>query len=117
MNITDNLIEYITAMNLDESNIDTYPNKIESKLCLLKCSLLSLREVTSLLQKSRSLLNRNVPHMRPIVNFYQEEQLEIIKNIDYKSNLLPSALNANSYKDQITHIQTEWAKLQSLLGK
>lgn len=116
MDINDELIEYITAMNLDESEIDIYPNKIESRLCLLKCSLLSLKEVTSLFQKSRSLLNENVPHMRPIVNFYQDEQLEIVEIIDAKTHLLPSAINANSYKDQITHVQTKWAELNKLLS-
>lgn len=120
MDITDELskiINYIEAMNLDDSETDMYNRNIEFTLSLFKCSLLNLKEEMSRLQKARSLQNANVPFMRPIVNFYQKEQLESVNTIDYRANLLPSAINAESYKDQIAHVQTEWAKLKSLLGK
>ena len=111
------LIKYIAAMNLGNSETDMYPRNIEWNLCNFKNSLLNLKEDMSRLKKARLLQNANVPFMQSVSNFYQEEMLVQVKKINRCANLLPSAINANSYKDQITHIQTEWAKLQSFIEK
>ena len=119
MDITDELstlIKYIAAMNLGNSETDMYPRNIECNLCNFKNSLLNLKEDMSRLKKARLLQNANVPFMQSVSNFYQQEMLVQVKKINRCANLLPSAINANSYKDQITHVQTKWAELNKLLS-
>ena len=114
MDITDELINYIEAMNLDNSEPSRYNRTIECNLGILKNQLLVLKNEMSLLQRH---LKADVAIMRPYVNMVQDDVKSSVETIDSSTHLLPSSRNANSYKDQITHIQTEWAKLKSLLGK
>ena len=108
------LTAFLEAMNLDNSEPSRYNRSIECNLGILKNQLLVFKDEMSFLQR---LLKANVAILRPYVNMVQDDVKSSVETIDSSTHLLPSSRNANSYKDQITHIQTEWAKLKSLLGK
>lgn len=117
MDITDELskiINYIEAINLDNSEPSRYNRNIACNLWVLKNQLLVFKDGMYLLQR---LLKDNVAIMSPYVNMVQNDLKISVEIIDSRTRLLPSSRTANSYKNQITHIQTEWANLKSLLGK
>ena len=108
------LTAFLEAMNLDNSEPSRYNRSIECNLGILKNQLLVFKDEMSFLQR---LLKANVAILRPYVNMVRDDLKSSVETIDSSTHLLPSSRNANSYKDQITHIQTEWANLKSLLGK
>ena len=113
-----NLTDYITSMNLDDSITSRYNTTIEFKLCLLRSKLLLLKEAMSRLQLVRRLrLIYNVPFGQFFIDKIEQDLIEYCQTIDYWVELLPSSKKANSYSDQITHIQAEWATLNNFIGK
>lgn len=113
-----NLTDYITSMNLDDSITSRYNTTIEFNLCLLRSKLLLLKEAMSRLQLVRRLrLIYNVPFGQFFIDKIEQDLIEYCQTIDYWVELLPSSKKANSYSDQITHIQTEWATLNNFIGK
>ena len=111
-----NVTDYITAMNLDDSETSIYNRSIEFNLCILRSKLWMLKESMSRLRLVNRLIAIYNVHFGPsFITMLHTDMKDHVATLEYWAKFLPSPKKANFYDDQITHIQTEWAKLKSFI--
>ena len=105
------LLEYLRALNLDDSITTIYNNNVEFKLCLIKSKLDFLKSSIS-----RSFVVYDIFFLLPCKKFLitiTEDAEAYAESIDFISKSLEQAKGIENYENEVPEIQRRWNELFS----
>ena len=106
------LLEYLTALNIDDSVTTIYNNNVEFRLCLIKSKLKFLKTAVS-----RCFVVNDIFLCLPckqFLSFLKEDVSENAETIDFISKSLQQSKGTEKYGNKISEIQKKWDEIFSI---